>query len=98
MGLKDWNTSFLGKKLKRKALASARRTSVPSIKKGVLPLKQYLSLENNAHVRDDTPIFSSKDDQFSLIYQRLWWIIITWWGFKKEITKQGRFPGRLGAT
>lgn len=32
MALKDWKTSFLGKKLKRKALASAR-TSVPSRKK-----------------------------------------------------------------
>lgn len=63
MGLKDWKTSFLGRKLKRKALASARRTSAPSRKKGVLPLKQSSPLENNAHVKDDTPIFSSKDDQ-----------------------------------
>lgn len=63
MGSKDWKTSFLGKKLKREALASARRTSVPSRKKGVLPLKQSSFLEYNAHVKDDTPIFSSKDDQ-----------------------------------
>lgn len=57
MGFKDWKISFLGKKLKRKALASAR-TSAPSRKKTpVLLLKQSSPPENNAHVKDDTPIF-----------------------------------------
>lgn len=63
MGLKDWKISFLGKKLKCKALTSAMRASVPSRKKGVLPLKQSWPLENNAHVKDDTPFSTSKGDQ-----------------------------------
>lgn len=56
MGLKDWKTSFLGTCFSKENICSL-------YKKGVLPPKQSLPLENNAHVRDDAPIFSSEDDQ-----------------------------------